>query len=305
MDHLRMSLRPLLDTDDLDELHVGAAGWFGEATLRRMMAANNDLPAARVVGLIDGVTAGFANAVGAGVVDGHRGIGHVFVRPSMRGLGLGTLLWREVLAVCTPDRVSGVQIMTGEDDLTSQQVAIAHGLRRAGLHLESCLDLRGVGKHLERASNVVDGVEIRPFPANASAEEWRTFVELLWKLIQDTPDQAQGAEPIPEPVLRSMIAEPWQVMGAWQGEQLVGFTAVFVVNQVQRTLNTFLTALERPHRGQGLSTALKVSHAVALADAGWASIITQNMEGNLPILACNSRLGYKPTGGLRDLVYDF
>ena len=50
---------------------------------------------------------------------------------------------------------------------------------------------------------------------------------------------------------------------------------------------------------------MKAAHAIALADAGWTSIVTQNMEGNGPILASNRRLGFKPTGGLREMIYDF
>jgi hypothetical protein len=50
---------------------------------------------------------------------------------------------------------------------------------------------------------------------------------------------------------------------------------------------------------------LKTAQALALRDAGWRTIVTQNMDGNDAILAANRRLGFRRTAGYRDVVYDF
>ena len=304
MDNSRLSIRPLLDTDELDELHAEATGWNGEESLRRVSAAHDE-PETTMVGLVDGGLAGFGFGLGVGAADGRRGVGWLYVRPSARRLGLGTLLWAEILRVCTPERVPGVMLVSGEDDKESQRVATERGARLGGLHLESSLDLTETTSIAPHAKAAAGDVVIKPLPSGATAEQWREFVELYWKLMADTPDHAEGAVDAPESVVRALIAEPWQVMGAWDGDKLIGFTSVFVTNGVKRTLNTYLTAVERDHRGRGLSTAMKAAHAIALADAGWTSIVTQNMEGNGPILASNRRLGFKPTGGLREMIYDF
>jgi hypothetical protein len=59
------------------------------------------------------------------------------------------------------------------------------------------------------------------------------------------------------------------------------------------------------HRGLGLATALKTAQALSLRDAGWTSILTQNMEGNHAILTSNRALGFERVLGKRDLTFDF
>jgi predicted GNAT superfamily acetyltransferase len=116
---------------------------------------------------------------------------------------------------------------------------------------------------------------------------------------------ADGGEPMPYDVLRAVVKEPWQVMGAWRDGRMVGFTALAVRNEAKRSLNTWMTGVDRDLRGLGLATALKTKQALAVRDAGWRAIVTQNMEGNDAILASNRTLGFVPSVGLRDLSYDF
>jgi GNAT superfamily N-acetyltransferase len=133
---------------------------------------------------------------------------------------------------------------------------------------------------------------------------WTELADAYNRLLLDAPDSAHGADPAPYPVLRSFLSEPWQVMVARDGRQLVGLTSVAVRDAATRRLNTMFTGVERSHRGRGLATALKATHALALRNAGWRSITTQNMEGNEPILASNRKLGFQPGGGNLDLIYD-
>jgi RimJ/RimL family protein N-acetyltransferase len=110
---------------------------------------------------------------------------------------------------------------------------------------------------------------------------------------------------MPYAVIRAIISEPWQVMGAWSGDTLVGLTAIAVRDPARGRLNTWFTGVEREHRGNGLATALKTAQAFAVREAGWRTIVTQNLEGNDAILAANERLGFQRGAGLRDVVYDF
>jgi GNAT superfamily N-acetyltransferase len=301
----RIVVRPAEDEDDLDALNAGNPVWMSEELLRdSVAAAAEDVPIGVFMATLDGAPAGFAAATGAGVCDGHRGGGYLFVRPEFRRNGIGGRLWRSILEVCSPERVPGVLLQMDADDQESRSVALAHGLRAGNLHLESRLDLASAQMLEVLATADVDGVSIRPFGSEVGEGEWRTFGDLFNRLLLDTPDQSGGADPVPLPVLRSLLSEPWQVMGAWQGSEMVGFTSVMVRNRSRRRLNTFLTAIEREYRGRGLSTVLKARHAVALRDAGWASIITHNVDGNAPILASNRRLGFHYSGGVLDVLYD-
>jgi hypothetical protein len=80
---------------------------------------------------------------------------------------------------------------------------------------------------------------------------------------------------------------------------------VAVLDAEAGRLNTWFTGVDPSHRGLGLATALKVSQALALRDAGWTSILTQNMEGNDAILASNRAIGFERVLGKRDLTLDY
>jgi len=302
-----VTVRPATEGDRLDEINRGSVVWYGEAPLREMSAATpSQVPRALLVAEVDGAPAGFANALGAGVTDGHRGLAYLHVAPAYRGRGVGTALWRAVLDVCTPERVRGISIRVDEADAASLAIATDHGLVPRGLHLESELDLSAI-EHLRPlvAAARVPGIELRPLPDDADEELWHRFSAKFDELMADTPDRAEGGEPMPYPVMRAVLQQPWQVMCAWRGDRVVGLTALGIRNRETGLLNTFLTAVDRDLRRLGIATALKVAQALQVRDAGWRRIATQNMEGNDAILAANRRLGFVPVAALRDLTYDY
>ncbi len=304
-DLTRVIVRTARDDDDLDELNAGNPVWMSQELLRASVAAAGETPIGLWVATLDDVPAGFAAANGSGTSDGHRGGAYLYVRPGFRRHGVGTALWTSVLEICTPERVNGVLVQLDANDLVSRDVALAHGLEAGNLHLESRLSLQPSKKLESLAKATSEGLTVRTLGPDASEADWQEFAEVFNRLYLETPDQAGGSDPVPYPILRSLLPEPWQVMAAWRGERLVGFTSVMVRNGRERTLNTLLTGVERDQRGSGLSTVLKANHALSLGAAGWRSLITHNMEGNEPILASNRRLGFEPAGGVLDLLYDF
>lgn len=299
-------VRPVRDDDDLDAVNAGCTTWFGAAPVRELMGVPDGIPKQMWVAELDGVAVGFAQAVGHGVADGHRGIGYVFVQPGWRRRGVGTALWREVLRVADAERVPGVQVQTDDSDATTIQIALEHGFRKRGLHLESVLDLTRVEgvRHLVTAPTA-PGVELRQLPDDADDTLWHEFAETFNRLMQDAPDTAGGAEAMPYDTMRAVIKEPWQVYGAWAAGRMVGLTCVVVRDSRAAQLNTMLTAVDRDLRRRGLATAMKAAHALALGGAGWSSLVTQNMEGNAAILAANRTLGFVPVLGKRDLAFDY
>jgi GNAT superfamily N-acetyltransferase len=305
MDTTGIVLRDVRDDDDLDDINDGCTVWFGGGNLRELMAVQDGTPKAMWVAELEGRAVGFGQALGAGVTDGHRGMAYVWVRPESRRRGVGTALWRAALAVATPQRVPGVVVQPDDADATTIGIALGHGATRRGLHLESELDLARAEelRHLVAAPRA-PGVELHALPDDGE-QPWRDFAPVFHRLMADTPDHADGAEEMPYGIMRTLLKEPWQVFGAWRGGRLVGFTSVMVRDAGAGRLNTMLTAVDRDLRGLGLATALKTSHALALHEAGWSSIVTQNMEGNDAILASNRKLGFVPTLGKRDLAFDY
>lgn len=301
-----VTVRAVRDEDDIDAPNTGNRAWFGGAPTRAMFAVDDGTPTAMMVAELDGRVVGYAHAVGHGVASGHRGIGWVNVLPEARRRGVGTALWQAVLDVCTRDRVKGVMVQTDDSDTETIDIALAHEFHKRGLHQESVLDLDTVGAHRVRAvAERAPGVDLRPLPDDATEEDWRAFAEVFHRLMLDTPDMAEGGEAMPYDVLRAVMKEPWQVMGAWRDGRMVGFTVLVVRDEAKGSLNTWMTGVDRELRGLGLATALKTKQALAVRDAGWRRIVTQNLEGNDAILASNRTLGYEPSVGLRDLSYDF
>jgi GNAT superfamily N-acetyltransferase len=214
----QVTVRPARDDDDLDSLNAGCSLWMGAAFHRRLFAVPDDLPKAMLVAELGGEPAGYAHTVGHGIADGRRGMAHVFVPPAYRQRGVGGALWRAVLEVCTPDRVPGVMLGVDADDSVSCSVATEHGLTLLGLHHESELDLSSIEPLRELATAPrAAGVELRPLPPDTDEDLWRRFADVFRTLFLDAPDVAEGAEPMPDEILRAMLREPWQVMVAWRG----------------------------------------------------------------------------------------
>ncbi|RYU15252.1 GNAT family N-acetyltransferase [Nocardioides iriomotensis] len=297
-------VRDCSETDDLDAVHEGWRGWLGEGTMRELLGSG-DFPRRLMVAEDDGVLVGTGYGLGVGAGDGHRGLGHVYVRRDHRRRGVGRALWQAVLEVCTPERVPGVLVQVDDGDEGAKQVLADHGFEDHGLHLESQLELARA-EEIRPLSRVPDGGDVRvaSLAEGATEDEWRGVHAAYVRLMADAPDMAGGSEPMPFALWRRLIREPWQVLGAWSDGRLVGLT-VLAPRAGDGALNTWFTGVDRDRRGQGLATCLKAAQACALAEAGWVRIVTQNMEGNDAILAANRRLGFVTTGGMRAYVLDF
>jgi GNAT superfamily N-acetyltransferase len=302
-----VTVRPAREDDDLDAMNVGNPAWMGAAMMRELFASSGDVPSGALIAEIDGEAAGYGDFAAIGVLDGHRAPATVYVVPSQRRRRVGQALWAAVLERCTSDRVRGVMLASDADDGQSRDIALAHGLRLGGLHIESELDLTALDEaSMERRAVAPVGLTLFPLAADTDEQTWRAFAELHERLAEDTPDRAAGSEPMSYEIVRAFLAEPWQVMGAWDGSEIVGFTAVSVrdASAGARVLNTHLTGVLPAYRSRGIATALKAAHAIELSRAGWRTIRTQNMDGNVPILAANQTLGFVRARALQDLTYD-
>jgi mycothiol synthase len=320
-----VTVRPARDDEDLDAVNVGNSSWMGGAMMRELFASIDE-PCGALIAELDGEAIGYGDYAAIGVMVGHRAPATVYVQPTQRGRGAGRALWADIVEACRPDRVPGIMTKADADDVLSLEIARAHGLQPGGLHIESELDLTAIAAaDMEARSQAPSGLTIRALPSDTDESTWHQFAALHHQLELDTPDLAEGSEPTPYAVLRTFLPEPWQIMAAWaiggdvggdeggaiggdggEGEEgeMVGFTAVSIREASAKVLNTHLTGVRAEYRGRGVATALKAAHAVVLAQAGWRTIRTQNMEGNLPILASNKKLGFRQARAVRDLLYD-
>jgi len=121
--------------------------------------------------------------------------------------------------------------------------------------------------------------------------------ELSRSIEADTPD-VQGADAtLPYGAFRRMLTEHWMMLTAKRGGEYVGITRVDRRPGDPQAVSVALTGVSPQARGQGVAAALKAEHAMLLAERGVQRIYTQNMDGNAPILATNTTMGFVPAGG--------
>jgi GNAT superfamily N-acetyltransferase len=186
-------------------------------------------------------------------------------------------------------------------------IAQAHGLSRGAIRRESLLDLTTLRDELVDATvqrTLEGGVDLVAFNPQ-DERDWEEFYRALLPLHYATPDGASGREPPPYETLRSGYAEPWQILLARRGLDIIGMTLAFQRLDVESRVATFFTGVVASERGRGVATALKGEHARRLRDEGWRELSTWNMEENLPILATNDRLGFQPILRVQSLLLDF
>jgi GNAT superfamily N-acetyltransferase len=299
-------IRSAVPGDDLDALNEGNADWVGQDTIRALYAALDDARWGMLVAELDGDGVGYADWVALGLAGGHRGPATVYVRAEHRGHGVGSALWGAVLAAFPRDVVPGLRLCLDADDGRSRGIAESRGLDVGGLHLQSELDLGTLDvEAFQRLAVPPAGVSVHTLGDARNDGEWAEFVEVYNRMLADTPDNADGADREPPELLRALLPQPWQVMAAFAGDRIVGFTSLSVFNEGERKLFTPMTGVEREFRGRRVGTALKAAHALVARELGWRATVTHNMQGNAAMLASNQTLGFRRTRAFQDLTYDF
>ena len=302
MSESELNVRPIRDDDDLDDLHDGDPEWAGQALARNMQANAGEAMVAfhvaeergRLVGYLDSFLPPDDNPTRVGFAG-------VWVRPDARGRGIGSALLETLLPIARDRGARRLTARVDSADESSLRWIRSKGATTGGTHLESTLELTDDLPLFPPPA----GVTVATIPSDADEAAWHAAHEANVRLMRDTPDAETNPSPMPYEIYRTLLAEPWQLCLATTDDGgIVGLTCVFPKNEKLRYVNTMLTGVDREWRGKGLATALKTAHAIALRDAGWRAIVTQNMEGNDHILAANKRLGFQPSKAMFDVLYD-
>ena len=294
------AVRPLTDDDDLEGLNAdNPLGWL--VLLWREMAKGSDLEVHWFVGLLDGRPVGVAAACPRSLAAAGYGKGAVTVLSQARRHGVGSALRDAVAGVCR-GRVPGIEYIYSEADDESAAAAAAWGLTEVGRHRESVLHLteidRGLLEAKASAARAVDVTLATLPPLDQLTEaDWRLIHEFVSARWRETPDANGADDPMPYALFRNMLTEPWMLMTAKRGGEYVGATLVDVRPGDAKAVNVMITGVAPQTRRQGVAAALKARHALLLADQGFQQIYTQNMDGNAPILASNTSMGFVPAAG--------
>jgi GNAT superfamily N-acetyltransferase len=296
-----VTLRALTDDDEFAALNEGnAMGW--QAAWWRELTATMDIQ--WFTGLVDGVPAGFGAVCPLPVAAGGRGFAMVHVLRPHRRLGVGSAL-RAAVEDVTRGQRPGLIYSYVEGQTDSEAAVRAWGLPEVGRHHESVLDLGTIDRATYESRATSPAVEIDQLPMKDMDETaWRSIHAFVEARFREAPDSADGGGDLPYASFRDMVTEPWMLLTAREGGELIGLTQVMRRPGDEGAVNTFFTGVIETSRGRGIATALKSRHALVLADRGVARVFTQNMEGNDAILAANRTLGFVRASGYVDVVQE-
>jgi GNAT superfamily N-acetyltransferase len=221
------------------------------------------------------------------VAEPHRGTLVVAVDPSRRGEGIGSALADAGDAHLTAIGVTKTRAGS-VDEPGARVLAIRLGFTEIAVASTSAVDPRTV-----TAEPVPEGVRIVPF---ANLDDPRALYELDLEVSNDIPNEEFDGVSFEEwtnEFWRSPLIDQDASLVAFVGDELAAMTMIRIDEPSGRAQNN-VTGTRRAFRGRGLARVLK-THSLHIAGQRGATIaITDNDETNVPMLAVNTRLGYRP-----------
>ena len=219
----------------------------------------------------------------------------VGVLPEARGRGLGRELWE-----LAESHVKGLDVervnADAVGDPAGERFLQKRGFRRIRTVVISAIDPRSAD---------VDELEARRARAEASGYRIVSYAEAdlaqLHRLAMEASDDEPG-----EDAPHELTFEEWRrdllelpdlthegSLVIVAGDAPVAYCALSIDPASGRGRNEG-TGTARAHRGRGLATLAKLAQLRWAAEHGIERIITDNDEQNVPMLAINRRLGYRP-----------
>jgi GNAT superfamily N-acetyltransferase len=165
----------------------------------------------------------------------------------------------------------------------------------SSLHIPGC-NLDELQESVDRV--VSNGIRIESVTSlSAENTEWKSALYRLYAEVeQDMPTtfaipklRFEDFEAIS--LSRRFLGDGFFV--ALDGDVLVGLSEPQTVDAAPRTVSQRLTGVRSEYRNRGIAYALKARVAIWAAQAGYASIRTQNAASNAAMLAVNDRLGFE------------
>jgi GNAT superfamily N-acetyltransferase len=221
------------------------------------------------------------------MTDPTHGFVEIAVDPRHRGRRIASRLMDELEAHLARLDVTTTQ---GEslDEPAARALAARHGFAMSGSSSTMAIDPRTV-----RPLPLPPEVTVVPFSALDDPEPvWALDLEVS----RDIPNEPVNDVPLDEwaqRFWRSPLIDEDASLAAFVDGELVAITMIRINRDSGRAQND-LAGTRRPFRGRGIATALKSQSLARAAELGATIVITGNEELNAPMLAVNSKLGYRP-----------
>jgi GNAT superfamily N-acetyltransferase len=217
----------------------------------------------------------------------HVGGMDISVEPARRGERIGTALAEAAEAHLETLGVRRARCAS-LDEPAARALAARRGFDEIGASSVSAVDPGTVDP-----LPIPNGVELRPF---AEIDDPTPIYELDMEVSPDIPNEEFDSITLEEWVetfWRSPLIDDRASLAGYVDGELAAVTMIRVDPPSGRAQNN-LAGVRRQYRGRGLALLLK-SHSLRRAAALGATIaITDNDETNAPMLAVNTKLGYRP-----------
>ena len=278
-----------LDAGELDQLdhdQQEAEHRYGRAVLRTR----------------GGELAGFAGyAQRLGQFHPRKFVLELIVAPEQRGLGYGAALYDWLLTQVRPHDPLSLRASVREDDAAALHFASSRGFAEDGRFWVSTIDpaqadlssLPGRVARLEGQGIVLlSAAEL----ARQDPQGWGARLHALFSEVRLDVPRSEPPTPISPDQYRAWVLEdenylPDAFFLAQSGGELVGQSDLYS-SPASPDLFIGLTGVQRPWRGLGVATALKLRALQYAQLQGVPRVWTDNESGNAPILKINDRLGF-------------
>jgi DNA-binding transcriptional MerR regulator/GNAT superfamily N-acetyltransferase len=252
---------------------------------------------------------GYAGCVHESDAPANQFVAWVIVDPDYRGMGVGSALWEYLLQEL---HGLGAQRLTSDvNDHDAQSLVFA---QRRGFAID---------EHIVHYALDLAAFDEAPFLDDLRALEAQGIQFTSLAAFEDTPETRRKLYNLNISYVmdHANMAPPWTFAGfeefvigapwfkpegqllAVDGDQWVGMAPVSVLPDEQTAHNLY-TGVLPAYRGRKIATSLKVLGARYARQNGAQKLIAGNNLRNIPILAINRKMGYKPQPGKYTLACD-
>ena len=226
----------------------------------------------------------------------------VRVHPEYQNKGVGARLFDHLMKKLEPHKPTKLKCSVDEDKPYALHFAKKRGFVEEVRHWESRLDVQTFDaspyEGLEANINAL-GVKLLPLTEliDTTPDYKDRMYDLDWECTLDEPMPDLPIKPEKEPWLKRHFENPGFTPEAYliaiDGDTWVGMNELSRAQEGDGLLYNGFTALRRGYRNKGIATALKVKNIIWAQAGGYKEIRTWNNSINEPMLAVNTKLGFK------------
>jgi GNAT superfamily N-acetyltransferase len=227
---------------------------------------------------------------------------NIYVDPQHQRMGVGSAIFDKLL-IELRNRDAEIAWTMNKEDLPEHRVFFQkRGFQEKRKDWESRLDLstfepgKFQGYSVKMANKGISFTTLAR-EIDGSEESLRRLHELVQHISEDMPRQTDFT-PVPYEQWKALELNsprllPEGYLIAKRDSQLVGLSVVYRNEKDPQLLTQGDTGVRREYRGRGIAIALKLRVIEFARKKGYAGIETWNDSTNAPMLAVNTKLGFK------------